>query len=446
MLVVLTCALILASLTQQTQAGSAGLEARLRETIASSGAEVAVAYRTLDGGDEVLIDPDKAFHAASTMKVPVMIELFRQAAEGRFRLDDPLPIQNEFKSIVDGTPYKLSEGDDSDKEIYAAVGKSLSYRQLCEAMITVSSNFATNLLIEKLGAGNVRKTVSRLGGDGMNVLRGVEDQKAFDKGLNNTTTARGLLVLLEKIAAHKAVDPESDAEMIEILKRQKFNDAIPAGLPRGIPVAHKTGSITRINHDAGIVYASRPYALVLLVRGIQNSKESAALMAKLSKMIYQASQGAGSAGAFGQAGQDGSEDGGLPQGRQERLHRNRPAGERQIRAIQQRVEAFERLVMPTANGVMQRRREGGFAAPPATAQRPDCGVHSDKGGLRALGIAGRLQRGAQTHERSRVLGKQLECASELHSGCLRIPRVQMREAETVVSVHRELGRIKLRRP
>jgi len=311
----LTSALILATLTQQTQAGRAGLEAALRETIAASGAEVAVAYRTLDGRDAVLIDPDKAFHAASTMKVPVMIELFRQASEGRFRLDDPLPIQNEFKSIVDGSPYRLSEGDDSDKEIYAAVGKSLSYRQLCEAMITVSSNFATNLLIEKLGAENVRKTVRRLGGDGMNVVRGVEDQKAFDKGLNNTTTARGLLVLLERMAANKAVGPESDAEMIEILKRQKFNDAIPAGLPRGIPVAHKTGSITRINHDAGIVYAARPYTLVLLVRGVQDHKESAALMAKLSKMIYEASQSPGSAGAFGQAGQDGAEDHAVPERR-----------------------------------------------------------------------------------------------------------------------------------
>ena len=92
---------------------------------------------------------------------------------------------------MDGSPYKLSEGDDSDKEIYAAVGKSLTLRQLCEAMITVSSNFATNLLIERLGVEKIRNTVTRLGADGMQVLRGVEDQKAFDKGLNNSTTARG---------------------------------------------------------------------------------------------------------------------------------------------------------------------------------------------------------------------------------------------------------------
>ena len=159
---------------------------------------------------------------------------------------------------MDGSPYTLSDGDDSDKAMYAAIGKTLTLRQLCEAMITVSSNFAANLLIEKLGAANIQQTVEALGAGGMQVLRGVEDQKAFDKGLNNTTTARGLLVLFEKLAHGQAVDARSDADMIAILKRQTFNDGIPAGLPPGTAVAHKTGTITRIHHDAGIVYASRP--------------------------------------------------------------------------------------------------------------------------------------------------------------------------------------------
>jgi beta-lactamase class A len=221
------------------------------------------------------------------MKVPVMIELFRQAAAGTLSLDDPLPIRNEFRSIVDGSPYQLSVGDDSDAEVYAAIGKTMTLRQLCEAMITVSSNFASNLLIEKLGVENIRRTVTALGAEGMQVLRGVEDQKAFDKGMNNSTTARGLLVLFEKLASGRAVDPRSDAAMIEILKRQKFNDGIPAGLPAGTPVAHKTGTITRIHHDAGVVYAARPYVLVVLVRGLQDQKQSAAVMAGISKAVFE---------------------------------------------------------------------------------------------------------------------------------------------------------------
>jgi beta-lactamase class A len=266
------------------------LEARLRGLIAASGAEVAVAYRTLDGRDQLFIDADKTFHAASTMKVPVMIELFNQVRAGTVSLADPLAVRNEFRSIVDGSTYSLSEGDDSDREMYAAVGKTLTLRQLCDAMITVSSNFAANLLIEKLGVSNIRRTVTRLGADadgGLQVLRGVEDGKAFEKGLNNSTTARGLLVLLDKLARGEAVDRQSDAAMIEILKRQHFNDAIPAGLPAGTPVAHKTGSITRIHHDAGIVYGPRPYVLVLLTRGLEDRSKSAALMADLSRLIFE---------------------------------------------------------------------------------------------------------------------------------------------------------------
>jgi beta-lactamase class A len=219
-----------------------------------------------------------------------MIELFRQAHSRALGLDDSLPIRNQFRSIVDGSPYALSEGDDSDKEIYAAVGKTLTLRQLCEAMIVSSSNFAANLLIDRLGADKIQRTVEALGADGMRVLRGVEDQKAFDKGLNNTTTARGLLVLLDRLANGRAVDAQADAEMIGILKRQTFNDAIPAGLPAGIAVAHKTGSITRIHHDAGIVYAKRPYVLVVLVRGIEDQKQSAVLIAQLSRLAFEATQ------------------------------------------------------------------------------------------------------------------------------------------------------------
>jgi beta-lactamase class A len=263
------------------------LESQLRGVIAGSGAEVAVAFQTLDGRTGVMIDADKSFHAASTMKVPVMIELFRQASSGKISLDERLAIKNEFHSIVDGSIYQLSEGDDSDKEVYAAVGKTMTLRQLCEVMITVSSNFAANILIEKLGVENIRGTIKKLGADGMQVLRGVEDQKAFDKGMNNTTTARGLLVLLAKIADGKAVDATADAEMLAILKRQKFNNAIPAGLPEGTPVAHKTGTITKIHHDAAIVYGPRPYVLVLLVRGIQEEKQSAALMARLSRTVFE---------------------------------------------------------------------------------------------------------------------------------------------------------------
>jgi beta-lactamase class A len=264
----------------------ADLHARVQKLIDASGAEAAVVLETLDGKERLAIDPDKSFHAASTMKVPVMIELFRQAEAGTLSLDEPLTIKNEFHSIVDGSVYQLSVGDDSDADVYKAVGRTMTLRQLCEAMITVSSNFAANLLIERLGAKNIQATTDRLGATGMHVLRGVEDQKAFDSGTNNTTTARALAVLLEKLANRRAVSPKADAEMVAILKRQHFHDAIPAGLPDGIVVAHKTGNITKIHHDAAIVYGQQPYVLVVLVRGIEDEKTSAALIASISREAW----------------------------------------------------------------------------------------------------------------------------------------------------------------
>jgi beta-lactamase class A len=263
-------------------------EGDVTRLIRASGADVAVAFRTLDGSDELLIRPDVEFHAASTMKVPVMIELFRQAHAGMLRLDDDVPVVNQFHSIVDGSSYALDAADDSDADVYAHAGGRMSYRDLCEAMITASSNFATNLIIERLGATNIQRTTDALGAGGMHVLRGVEDTKAFERGLNNTTTARALLTLLAKIAKGEAVDETASGEMLAILKRQRFNERIPAGLPPGIVVAHKTGEITRIQHDAAIVYAKRPFVLVILVRGLDDPKAGSALAADITRAIYAA--------------------------------------------------------------------------------------------------------------------------------------------------------------
>jgi beta-lactamase class A len=255
--------------------------------IAESGAEVAVAFRTLDGRTEVLIDEDKEFHAASTMKVPVMVELFRQAAAGTLSLDDRVKVVNEFRSVVDGSPYSLSVGDDSDADIYAAVGTERTYRELCEAMITISSNLATNLLIDRLGAEAVHQTMVQYGAGGMHVRRGVEDGKAFQAGLNNTATARAYAAILRAIARGETVSPGASAEMIEILKRQKFRAGIPAGVPADVAVGNKTGTITKIHHDGAIVLGPRPYVLVVLTRGFADEKTSDQLIARISRAVHE---------------------------------------------------------------------------------------------------------------------------------------------------------------
>jgi beta-lactamase class A len=279
-----------AASAQQRSSLPSSIAETVQQRIAKSGADIGIVLERLDGSLRWSLNGDEPFHAASTMKIPVMMELFHQAHARKLKLDDPLLVKNEFHSIVDGSAYQLNPADDSETELYKAVGQARTLTQLCVLMISVSSNLATNLLIEKLGVQNIRATIHEFGADGMNVLRGVEDQKAFDKGLNNTTSARGLAVLLETLAKGRAFDPESSRQMVAILQQQSFNEGIPAGLPTGTRTAHKTGEITKIHHDAAIVYTPKPFVLVILVRGMENFKQSSELIADLTRLLYPATR------------------------------------------------------------------------------------------------------------------------------------------------------------
>jgi beta-lactamase class A len=265
------------------------LRARIERRIAQvRGAAVGVAFRDLGSRDALDLGADERFHAASTMKVPVMIELFRRVDAGGLRLDLGILLVNEFASIVDGSHYSLDANDDSDSTVYRWVGTRVPLRDLLEHMIVRSSNLATNALIELVGAANANATAHALGADSIQVRRGVEDDKAYEAGLNNTTTARDLAVLLEAIERGRAASPASCRAMREILLRQEFNDEIPAGLPPGTPVAHKTGSITGVLHDAAVVYppGRAPYVLVVLTRGIPDQRVARSLIADVSRLVW----------------------------------------------------------------------------------------------------------------------------------------------------------------
>lgn len=266
------------------------LAGKIDQLIRASRAEtVAVAYYDVVTGKELLINPDENFHAASTMKVPVMMEIFRQAADRQLSLDQRIPVKNDFESIVDRSHYSLAPDSDSDQSLYARVGQIVTIRDLMRLMITVSSNLATNILIERVNPERVMDLMRSIGANNIRVLRGVEDGKAFQKGLNNTTTARDLMIILRRIAERRAVSERASNEMIKTMLAQKFNEGIPAGLPRDARVSHKTGSITRINHDAGIVLprSRKPYVLVVLTRGIEDEKLAHKLIADISRAVYE---------------------------------------------------------------------------------------------------------------------------------------------------------------
>ncbi len=269
------------------------LRARIEARIASAPATaVGVYFLDLGSHDSLQVGAARRFHAASTMKLPVMIQLFRDRDAGRLSLDDTIPVTNTFKSIVDGSPYQLDKKDDSDSSLYDRVegGGRASIRELVELMETVSSNLATNLLIARVGAERANATAHALGADSILVLRGVEDDKAYQAGRNNTTTARDLGVLLAAVAEHRAASPASCDSMLAILGRQHFKEGIPAGVPAGTVVRHKTGWIGEVvYHDAAVVYPAtgKPYVLVVLTAGIKKNEDAYGLVADLSRLIYQ---------------------------------------------------------------------------------------------------------------------------------------------------------------
>jgi len=249
-------------------------------------AEISVSIRDPEHGVFLNWKDARRFHAASTMKVAVMMAVYQQAENGSLSLTDSLLVENRFTSILDGSEYAIE--DDSDDVIYSRLGTRMSIRDLVYQMITVSSNLATNLLIQHVSADSAQAVIDRLGNRYMKVLRGVEDIPAYRAGLNNQAASSDLALQLEALMKGTAVSPEADEEMVEILLDQRFNDMIPAGLPEDVKVAHKTGMITRIHHDAAIVYPpdTMPYVLVVLTRGFDDPEESAAVGARIARTVH----------------------------------------------------------------------------------------------------------------------------------------------------------------
>jgi len=248
----------------------------------------ALAFKNLSTGEEILINEHEIFHAASTMKTPVMVEVYKQASEGKFSLKDSILIKNEFTSIFDGSKFSLDPDFDSDTLLYNQIGKKKTIYSLMYDMIIVSSNLATNLIIELVDAKNVTNTLRSIGANDIQVLRGVEDVKAYEAGMNNQVTAYDLMLLFEKIDKEELINAEASMSMMDILLDQKFNSMIPAYLPKKVKVAHKTGWITGVRHDSGIVYLpnGKKYILILLSKNLTDDEAAQKTMASVSKMIY----------------------------------------------------------------------------------------------------------------------------------------------------------------
>jgi beta-lactamase class A len=263
------------------------LRQRVERELSSVDGEFAVAFLDLSTGEQLLINAREHFHAASTMKTPVMIEVFKEANEGKLSLDDSIEVKNVFHSIVDGSTFSLESAGDSTR-IHQQIGKKRTLYSLVYDMIIYSSDLATNLVIERVGAKQVTATMRDLGAMDIQVLRGVEDNKAFDKGLNNSVTAYDQMLIMSKLAKGEVVSPAASAAMLDILFDQRYREIIPSKLPAGVRVADKRGWIAGLEHDCAMVELpdGRRYILILLSRNLADREKGIDAMANVSRMFY----------------------------------------------------------------------------------------------------------------------------------------------------------------
>jgi beta-lactamase class A len=266
------------------------LRDRIERIAEEAGArQVAVAFYDYETRESWDVCGDEWFHAASTIKVPILLGVFGAAHRGHLVLDSRVHVRNRFISAADGTAFRVESGRDANSEVHRQLGRTMKVNELAYHMIVTSSNLATNLLVDLVGIDEIRASIAELGVTGVELHRGVEDERAWEQGLNNRVTARGLISVLRPIEEGTAYSVELSARMLEILHDQEFRSGIPAGVPDSARVANKTGEISTVAHDAAIVYlpGRKPYCVVVLTRWEPGASGRSDTIARISRAVYQ---------------------------------------------------------------------------------------------------------------------------------------------------------------
>lgn len=250
---------------------------------------LAVAVHDLETGLEFRYRAERWFHAASTIKLAVLLGVYGAIHEKRLVPQSRLHVRNRFRSAYDGSSFRILSERDADSEVQSAIGKTMRIGELARNMIIRSSNLSTNLLLDLLGIEFLQRVLAQYDLGGIDLRRGVEDELAFEHGINNRVTADGLVHLLRLIAEERAFSPELSRTMVDILHDQEFRSGIPAGLPAHARVAHKTGEISTVAHDAGIVYLPKrkPYVVTILTEWEPESSGRSPTIAAASYMVYE---------------------------------------------------------------------------------------------------------------------------------------------------------------
>lgn len=252
------------------------LTAEIEKIAVSHNGVMGVAIKDLTTGEEILINDQLTFPTGSSIKIPVLIELHKQAAEGKYKLTDQRWV--ERKDQVGGSGVIVNFGDHTSQ---------LSLSDVATLMIVLSDNTATNMLIDQVGMANVNRTLDELGLKQIRLRRKMIDQAASARGDENTATPREAAALMEKLYRGQVVNRQISDNALKFLKLSK-NSPIPRLLPASVEIANKPGGIEGVACDWAIVYVpNRPYAIAVMTN--YNGPDGASAdeaIAKVSKLAY----------------------------------------------------------------------------------------------------------------------------------------------------------------
>ena len=224
------------------------LEEKVKAEIGDFQGKVWIYAKNLDTGRDYSMRASEQVRTASTIKLPIMTEVFHQVAEGKIKWTDEFPLTGK-----QGGSGVLGEFSNNLK---------IDLKTAMHLMIVVSDNTATNMILDKISSNSVNAFMDSLGLNQTRSLRkvgGGGDAKAFDEPLNKlfgigVSSPKDMAKLLEMLERGEVVSKEASAEMIAILKRQQYTDGVGRNLLDTVPVASKSGALDRLRSDVGIVY------------------------------------------------------------------------------------------------------------------------------------------------------------------------------------------------
>ena len=249
---------------------------QILQKIAGFRGEAGIMVKDLQTGWTFLHNEDQLFPAASLIKIPIMVACFKAAREGLIRLDEKYVLNRKDRVGGSGILRRMRNG------------RTFTYEELINFMVTHSDNIATNVLIDRLGFDYINRVFAERGLKTTRLRRKMIDFAARENGLENYTTAEEITRVLEMIYRERCYSREISKKCLEVLKQQQINDRLPRFLPKDTQVAHKTGLEKEVCHDAGIVFTPYgDYVITILVRTWTGPKTTKAFIARLSSYFYQ---------------------------------------------------------------------------------------------------------------------------------------------------------------